>query len=122
TRNTPDLRGSCSIGASASESISDSAKALVMIVCVVVLRAAAGDDAPRPATFRPRRWYGVFTIVTLLSWRQAAFAVAKHRAVPAIRERSAALDQSERTYRLRRQRPDPDLGQRDPVAAQPQRR
>src|SRR5690606_39125413 len=73
-----------------------SAEALVMIIRVVVIRAAAGDDTSRPAILRPLRWYGVFTIVALLSCRQTAFAIAKHRAVLAIRKRTAALNQLQR--------------------------
>lgn len=62
------------------------------------------DDAPRAAVARTWGGHGVFTVVTAWLTGQEAFAVAEHRAVFGVTERTASQDASVDDLRLNRQR------------------
>ena len=59
-------------------------------------RLSAGDDAPRAAIGRPRRFHGVFAVIAARLTRQTAFAITEDAVVLSIRVRAALLDQTQR--------------------------
>src|SRR3954471_14833756 len=73
----------------------------IVIVGVVKLGVAAGDDTARAAVVRPRRGHGVLAVVPGWSDRQPALAVGEHTPILWIGKRTAHLDRAQRYERLR---------------------
>src|SRR6185369_13176543 len=68
-------------------------KRAVMIVGIVELVVAAGDDAARSAITPPGTLHRIFAVIAAWSKRQALFEIAENDAVTVVGERAAVLDQ-----------------------------
>lgn len=67
-----------------------------MVVGVIILVAASGNNAPRSSIATARRFYRVFSVVTALAKRQALLIIAEDDAVARIGKRSVLFDQRQR--------------------------
>src|SRR5688572_25412543 len=74
-----------------------------MVVRVVELAVAPGDDTSCAAMLKPRRLYRVFAVVAAVAARQQPLEIAENDAVALVAKRSAVAYRAHRALRFGRQ-------------------